>query len=161
MGLRLYLAYRIWRFKYVDCGGHLCRWSFEWFLPFNYRLGKRGMYLEAQGICRVETAFVALVTEITACVDQRHDTKLDPIPQCGFSNSFQKRLSIMFNFCTKAVAVLLPFVSVARAQTAPGFPVSTTESLNVTYGSNNVSPAGELIPRPGKGLEISQPFGCI
>jgi hypothetical protein len=35
-------------------------WRFEWFLPLDCRLGKRVMYLEAQGICRVETASVAL-----------------------------------------------------------------------------------------------------
>ncbi|KAF2466701.1 PEBP-like protein [Lindgomyces ingoldianus] len=39
------------------------------------------------------------------------------------------------------------------AQTAPGFPVQAQRSLQVTYGSNNISPAGELIPRP----EVANP----
>jgi len=37
----------------------------------------------------------------------------------------------------------------ALAQAAPGFPFSVSQSLNVTYGTNNVNPAGELIPRGG------------
>lgn len=35
------------------------------------------------------------------------------------------------------------------AQTTPGFPVSASGTLDVTYGTNVVSPPGELIPRPG------------
>ncbi|KAF2791352.1 PEBP-like protein [Melanomma pulvis-pyrius CBS 109.77] len=34
------------------------------------------------------------------------------------------------------------------AQTAPGFSVQASSTLNVTFGTNNVSPAGELVPRP-------------
>lgn len=33
------------------------------------------------------------------------------------------------------------------AQTAPGFPISSSSSLTLTYGNNTVSPPGELIPR--------------
>ncbi|KAF2121748.1 phosphatidylethanolamine-binding protein [Lophiotrema nucula] len=35
----------------------------------------------------------------------------------------------------------------ALADTGPGFPVQVGPTLNVTFGGNNVSPAGELIPR--------------
>ncbi|KAF2702655.1 PEBP-like protein [Pleomassaria siparia CBS 279.74] len=37
--------------------------------------------------------------------------------------------------------------TIVHAQTAPGFPVSAGSSLGVTFGTNLVSPAGELIPR--------------
>jgi hypothetical protein len=40
-------------------------------------------------------------------------------------------------------------VTIATAQTAPGFPVPASQSLTVRFGNNTVSPAGELIPRPG------------
>ncbi|ORY12032.1 phosphatidylethanolamine-binding protein, partial [Clohesyomyces aquaticus] len=40
------------------------------------------------------------------------------------------------------------------AQTAPGFPLQgVSQTLNVSYGSNVVSPPGELIPRP----EVANP----
>lgn len=46
--------------------------------------------------------------------------------------------------------VLLAALQGVYAQTAPGFSVSSSsQSLNVTFGTNNVSPPGELIPRPG------------
>jgi len=56
----------------------------------------------------------------------------------------------MVTFCTVIVAVLGAFIPSTFAQTAPGFPVSTERTLNVTFGSNNVDPAGELLPRPGR-----------
>ncbi len=41
-------------------------------------------------------------------------------------------------------------LGVAFAQTGPGFPISASQSLIVNFGNNIVSPAGELIPRPGR-----------
>lgn len=38
-------------------------------------------------------------------------------------------------------------IALAAAQSAPGFPVSASQQLTVTYGNNTVSPPGELIPR--------------
>lgn len=40
-------------------------------------------------------------------------------------------------------------LAVATAQTGPGFPLPVTQSLGVRFESNTVSPAGELIQRPG------------
>jgi len=48
-------------------------------------------------------------------------------------------------------ALLAAIASLVSAQTPPGFspaPVNN-QTLGVTYGSNSVMPAGELIPRPG------------
>ncbi|KAJ8112200.1 hypothetical protein OPT61_g5383 [Boeremia exigua] len=51
----------------------------------------------------------------------------------------------MFGTTFLAIAAAL---SVASAQTGPGFPVPASQSLVVSFGNNTVSPAGELIPRP-------------
>ncbi|KAF2728441.1 PEBP-like protein [Polyplosphaeria fusca] len=48
----------------------------------------------------------------------------------------------------QALLGLLAVVELVRADTGPGFPFQVAQSLNVSFGSNNVSPAGELIPRP-------------
>ncbi|KAF2813652.1 PEBP-like protein [Mytilinidion resinicola] len=45
------------------------------------------------------------------------------------------------------LSLLLYTVVPIIAQTPPGFIPSAKQSLNITYGTNNVSPAGELIPR--------------
>lgn len=52
----------------------------------------------------------------------------------------------MFNKTTLTLAAVL---GAATAQTGPGFPVPASQSLTVSFGNNTVSPAGELIPRPG------------
>jgi hypothetical protein len=57
----------------------------------------------------------------------------------------------MFNFKTLSFGLLFAGLGSVTAQTAPGFPVSSSsQSLRITYGTNIVSPAGELIPRAGK-----------
>jgi hypothetical protein len=53
----------------------------------------------------------------------------------------------MFGKTLLSFGTLLVF---AAAQAAPGFPVSASSQLTITYGNNNtVSPPGELIPRGG------------
>jgi hypothetical protein len=54
----------------------------------------------------------------------------------------------MFN--SKVLSFGLLLASSVSATTAPGFPIQAASTLNVTFSTNNVSPAGELIPRPGK-----------
>lgn len=55
----------------------------------------------------------------------------------------------MFNCKVSSFGLLLALLKApVLAQTAPGFPVSASSTLNVTFGTNNVSPAGEQIPRP-------------
>jgi hypothetical protein len=49
----------------------------------------------------------------------------------------------------KTVLSIGAVTALAAAQSAPGFPVSASQSLTVTYGNNTVSPPGELIPRGG------------
>lgn len=49
----------------------------------------------------------------------------------------------------KALLTFAAALGIAAAQTAPGFPLPATQSLVVRFGNNTVSPAGELIPRPG------------
>ncbi|KAF2658077.1 PEBP-like protein [Lophiostoma macrostomum CBS 122681] len=47
------------------------------------------------------------------------------------------------------LGAVLAAVSTVAGQVAPGFPVSSDpESLTVWYGTNQVSPPGELLPRP-------------
>lgn len=49
----------------------------------------------------------------------------------------------------KSILTAAAVVGVATAQTGPGFPVPASQPLVVSFGNNTVSPAGELIPRPG------------
>lgn len=49
----------------------------------------------------------------------------------------------------KSILTVAAAVGAATAQTGPGFPVPASQSLVVSFGNNTVSPAGELIPRPG------------
>jgi len=49
----------------------------------------------------------------------------------------------------KSILTAAAFVGAATAQTGPGFPVPVSQPLVVSFGNNTVSPAGELIPRPG------------
>ncbi|KAF2176355.1 PEBP-like protein [Zopfia rhizophila CBS 207.26] len=57
----------------------------------------------------------------------------------------------MFNLSFLSFYLLLTSVEVASGQAAPDFPVSASATLNVTYGTNDISPPGELIPRPEVG----------
>ncbi|KAF2870999.1 phosphatidylethanolamine-binding protein [Massariosphaeria phaeospora] len=55
----------------------------------------------------------------------------------------------MFNCKTLSFGLLAAALEGVRAQTAPGFPVQADgQSLSVSFGADNVSPAGELIPGP-------------
>lgn len=54
-----------------------------------------------------------------------------------------------FNSALFLSCVFSLLLHVTYAQTPEGFVPSVQTSLNVTYGTNAVSPAGELIPRPG------------
>lgn len=49
----------------------------------------------------------------------------------------------------KNILAVAAALGVATAQTGPGFPLPATYGLVVDFGNNTVSPAGELIPRPG------------
>lgn len=56
----------------------------------------------------------------------------------------------MVNAKAISFGVLLAGLESVVAQTAPGFSVQASEqSLNVTYGTNVVDPAGETMPRAG------------
>jgi hypothetical protein len=60
--------------------------------------------------------------------------------------------SNMVAFTTfRTSALLAAFASLIVAQTPAGFSPAAinNQSLSVSFGTNNVSPAGELIPRPG------------
>lgn len=50
----------------------------------------------------------------------------------------------------KILLTVAAALSAVSAQTGPGFPVPAFQSLVVRFGNNTVSPAGELISRPGK-----------
>lgn len=54
----------------------------------------------------------------------------------------------------KTILTIAAAVGIATAQTAPGFPVPASQSLVVRYGNNTVSPAGEMIPRPGMSCSL-------
>lgn len=49
----------------------------------------------------------------------------------------------------KTILTIAAALGVATAQTGPGFPLPASQGLVVDFGNNTVSPAGELIPRPG------------
>lgn len=49
----------------------------------------------------------------------------------------------------KSILTAAAVVGAATAQTGPGFPVPASQPLVVSFENNTVSPAGELIPRPG------------
>ena len=53
------------------------------------------------------------------------------------------------NMFAKTILTAAAALGVATAQTGPGFPIPATQALTVSFGNNTVSPAGELIPRPG------------
>jgi hypothetical protein len=56
----------------------------------------------------------------------------------------------MFNSKSLRCGVLLAVLKTVFAQTAPGFPVqASSETLEITFGTNVVEPAGEQLPRSG------------
>jgi hypothetical protein len=57
-----------------------------------------------------------------------------------------------YNMFGKIILTVAVALSAVSAQTGPGFPVPASQSLIVRFGNNTISPAGELIPRPGKPL---------
>ncbi|EDU45897.1 PBP domain containing protein [Pyrenophora tritici-repentis] len=54
----------------------------------------------------------------------------------------------MFSKTILSTAAAALLAGVARAETGPGFPITTSQNLTVIYGNNTVSPGGELILRP-------------
>ena len=55
----------------------------------------------------------------------------------------------MFNKKIVTAGAAALFAGVATAEVAPGFPIRGGANLTVIYGNDTVSPAGELLPRPG------------
>jgi hypothetical protein len=51
---------------------------------------------------------------------------------------------------TLFIASLQALIAVVTAQTPAGFSPAVTQPLQVAYGANTISPAGEMVARPGK-----------
>lgn len=54
---------------------------------------------------------------------------------------------------SRTLAGLLSLASITIAQTPSGFTPQVSQKLGITYGNNDISPPGELIPRP----EVARP----
>jgi hypothetical protein len=50
---------------------------------------------------------------------------------------------------TILLVCLEAMIPVVMAQTPPGFSPSVAQPLKVAYGANDISPAGEMVARPG------------
>ena len=77
--------------------------------------------------------------------NQRPDVRPNLPSPAAPSYRYPPNISIMVNW--SLCAALLTGVA---ATVAPGFPVRGAPDLNVTWDDTNVSPPGELLPRPRK-----------